>query len=1030
MRRARDLAEGAASGDPFQLWHSRLCLRYLVENGLLDQREDARARAAQLLPRLFPPATPAPELDQLLATLPGAVFRTEDSLGWAYQFWQARQREQINDSGSKIEAAQLPAVTQLFTEDYMALSLLHNSLGAWWANRVLARDGQHRSEAAWRDLCTVDGYRFDYLRLLPDGRPAAGGFPGWPGTARELRLLDPCLGSGHLLVLALPILASFRRVEEGLSQAEALLAVLRDNLHGLELEPRCCELAVFNLALAVWRRVGWQPLPALQLACCGLAPLRPRGQWLALAGGSRRLRAAMDRLHGLFQRAPLLGSLLNPRRAAKGSPELLRLLDRAVQAVPTDPAVRADQAVPADPAVRADQAVPAVPAVRADQAVPAVRAELAILADPGSGLGAGGAEMALALLSASFTLVLSNVPYLARGRQCPELATYCDNHHPLAKGDLASVFLDRMLAMAAPGGTVQAVLPQNWLFLKGHQQQRQALLTGQRWLLLARLGPRAFASVSGAVVNVALFTLSLDHPEPGQVFQTLDASQGESLEAKAAALAQGPLLAIPQLAQLRHPDARILLDQAPGAERLSALAQGVHGFGSKDSPRFFRNFWELPGLTPEWQLMQTTVQATTPFGGNQLIVRWEHGAGLLGELGRKALAMPCGRLAWGRKGVSVAQMGGLAATLHLGAIFDKNVAVILPEDPAQLPAIWCFCASPEFFEAVRAVDPSLKVTNRTLVKIPFELARWRREAELRYPDGLPAPHSPDPSQWLFHGHPAGSRRPLHVALARLLGYRWPAESDPALELSADSRAWIRRCPELGRWLAPGGILPLAQAADQLRGLLGAAFGPDWSAAKEAALLEAEGFAGQGLEDWLRQGFAEQHNQLFHQRPFLWLLGDPHPQGFGVLVNYHQLDRPALEGLIRTQLGAWIRGPGQAPGARLERALELRTRLRAILRGEPPWDLFVRWKPLAQQPMGWEPDLGDGVRVNIRPFVAAGVLAREPRIHWRKDRGLDSGAVPRFLPLQGERANDWHLTLADKARGRACAPTAGPPGPAG
>jgi hypothetical protein len=91
-----------------------------------------------------------------------------------------------------------------------------------------------------------------------------------------------------------------------------------------------------------------------------------------------------------------------------------------------------------------------------------------------------------------------------------------------------------------------------------------------------------------------------------------------------------------------------------------------------------------------------------------------------------------------------------------------------------------------------------------------------------------------------------------------------------------------------------------------------------------------------------------------------------------------------------------RGEEGAEG-RLAAAVELQNRLKAILDGEPPFDLFVRWKPLARQPIGWEPDINDGVRMNIRPFLAsdlpggrtgAGVLRFKPNVKWGKDRGKE------------------------------------------
>jgi hypothetical protein len=79
----------------------------------------------------------------------------------------------------------------------------------------------------------------------------------------------------------------------------------------------------------------------------------------------------------------------------------------------------------------------------------------------------------------------------------------------------------------------------------------------------------------------------------------------------------------------------------------------------------------------------------------------------------------------------------------------------------------------------------------------------------------------------------------------------------------------------------------------------------------------------------------------------------------------------------------------------------------------PYDIFVRWKPLEQQPIGWHPDLNDGVRLNIRPFMEADVLRKRPNIKWGKDRGKN----PSGSPWGEERDNDRHLTLAEKRAAR-------------
>lgn len=92
-----------------------------------------------------------------------------------------------------------------------------------------------------------------------------------------------------------------------------------------------------------------------------------------------------------------------------------------------------------------------------------------------------------------------------------------------------------------------------------------------------------------------------------------------------------------------------------------------------------------------------------------------------------------------------------------------------------------------------------------------------------------------------------------------------------------------------------------------------------------------------------------------------------------------------------------------------------------LEGESPYDIFIRWKSVEQQPIGWEPDINDGVRLNIRPFMSvpdirkkgSGVLRDKPGIDWKKDRGRDVSSAPWYHVFNGDRFNDHHLTLAGK-----------------
>ena len=147
----------------------------------------------------------------------------------------------------------------------------------------------------------------------------------------------------------------------------------------------------------------------------------------------------------------------------------------------------------------------------------------------------------------------------------------------------------------------------------------------------------------------------------------------------------------------------------------------------------------------------------------------------------------------------------------------------------------------------------------------------------------------------------------------------------------------------------------------------------------------------------------------------------------MLLNYHNLDYKTLENLTYSYLGDWIKSQaGDAKAGkigadlRLAAAQQLQEKLKLILTGEPPYDIFVRWKPLQEQAIGWHPDLNDGVRMNIRPFIEADILRKSPNIKWTKDRGKepqrDKADYPWFWSngqFTGDRVNDVHMMNEQK-----------------
>ncbi|MFZ5766275.1 MAG: DUF559 domain-containing protein [Thermodesulfobacteriota bacterium] len=1268
----------------YEHWHRMLFARFLAENNLLmywpdgddepidipletcqeliDEGTEAAGSmwelaarfAARMLPQIFRLDSPVFELhlppehqrqlERLVAELEPATFTASDSLGWVYQFWQAKKKDEVNASEVKIGARELPAVTQLFTEPYMVSFLLDNSLGAWWAARRLTESDLKNasSEEELRRKAAIPGVPLDYLRFVkspspsgrgvrgegkkapipddilknarelrqnqtdaeqllwgvlrdrrfdgkkfrrqhpvgryildfychelklaieldggqhneattqqydeertrflneqgiqvirfwnnevlqqtnsvleslwnaltptplpegeglselhsPSGRrpgdegfiwtPAAGTFDGWPEQLADLKTLDPCCGSGHFLVAAFLMLVPMRMERDGLSAREAVDAVLRENIHGLELDQRCVELAAFALALTAWKYpdlpspsgrgaggegeakpIGYRLLPELNVACSGLSVSVAKEEWKQLGLGKKNLTIALDWMHDTFKDAPVLGSLLNP---AKTDAAKLVQWDELSSAL--------------EQALKQEQSEE--------------QQEVAVVAQ--------GLAKAATLLAGRYQWVITNVPYLGQAKHSKALQDYCVSNYPEAKADLATVFLGRCLELCVQNGTSSIVLPQNWLFQTSYKKFREKLLANDEWHLIARLGPGAFETISGEVVKAILISLSRGNVGfgDGELFtgkkrdhliRGIDVSDIHSSSEKALALIAADIFSVDQARQLNNPDARVTFEDRDNTPLLSDYANSYWGLGSGDGLRFARNFFELPQINDDWEFLNCSFNETIPYTGMQEIVFWQNASGELYEMAEAAKKKlkniwQRGKEAWDKKGIAVRLMGSIPRSLYGGQIFQNGVATIIPKKPELLKPIFAYCSTDQYVEEVRKIDQNLAVTNHTLIKVPFDLDHWTKVAEEKYPNGLPKPYTDDPTQWIFHGHPCGSvvwdeekkwtahgplrtdDSVLHVAVARLLGYRWPAErpSPPTplpegegrernprplgeggrrpgegeMELADEQREWVKRCGALAGYADDDGIVCIppvrgeASASDRLLNLLAAAYGDAWSNDTLAALLTSADHAGKTLETWLREKFFTQHCKLFQHRPFIWHIWDGLRDGFAALVNYHKLDAKLLETLIYTYLGDWISRQKQDIAShvdgsqeRLAAAEALKKKLELILEGEGypdqgyGYDIFVRWKPLEKQPIGWDPDLNDGVRLNIRPFLSvpdvgkrgAGCLRDKPNINWNKDRGKDVESAPWYHVFAGDRINDHHLTLAEKRAAR-------------
>ena len=263
------------------------------------------------------------------------------------------------------------------------------------------------------------------------------------------------------------------------------------------------------------------------------------------------MERTLERLRGLFVNAPELGSLIDPMnvpaRERMFTPDFGRVSPLLQDALAKE---------------------------EADDPVAAVFGSAAL-----------GVARAAELLARRYTLVATNVPYLARGKQGDVLRDFIELRHGEAKADLATAFVERCRSFCLPGGVYAVVTPQNWLFLASYGKLRESLLREQSWEQVARLGPGAFQTISGEIVNVSLIIVSNAPPDQNQLIAGIDASETREPPEKARLLKKSVMISGTQRVQLGNPDARISLTEDRHTALLAKYAHSFQGIATADYPR-------------------------------------------------------------------------------------------------------------------------------------------------------------------------------------------------------------------------------------------------------------------------------------------------------------------------------------------------------------------------------------------------------------------------------------------------------------
>ena len=398
-------------------------------------------------------------------------------IGWLYQYYNAELKDEtfaLLKKNVKITKERIPSATQLFTPDWIVRYMVENSLGRIWEeghpNSVIKANWKYYLEEAEQPVEVeqkLEVLRTECRALKP----------------QDIKVIDPCMGSGHILVYAFEVLMQIYE-SQGFSQRDAAQSIVENNLYGLDIDNRAAQLAYFAVMMKARqydRRFltrGIRPHIFAIAESNGLDPHTVN----YFVGGDEGLKNDFSSLVHDLHDAKEYGSIL------RISPVNFSALYARLAAVEKEGSFDA-------------------------LAVQSTVLPLVQVAE---------------VLSQQYDVVVTNPPYMGSSGMSAKLSDYVKNNYPDSKSDLFAVFIERCGQMTAKN-RYQAMITQHaWMFLSSFEKQRKKLLRTIDIVSMVHLGPHAFEEIGGEVVQTTSFVLRNSHCEGnGVYFRLVDSKNKE-----------------------------------------------------------------------------------------------------------------------------------------------------------------------------------------------------------------------------------------------------------------------------------------------------------------------------------------------------------------------------------------------------------------------------------------------------------------------------------------------------------------------
>ena len=644
-------------------------------------------------------------------------------IGWLYQYYNLELKNQVfsRPKGKKIEKEDIPAATQLFTPDWIVRYMVENSLGRLWleghpdAKEQFLPTEEEQSDytAGNRDPeDTKWHYYLEEAEQEPDVQAQLAEIRKEYAALKpdQLKVIDPCSGSGHILAYMFDVLMKIYEFY-GYTAREAVASIVENNLYGLDIDDRAAQLAYFAVMMKARQYDRRFFSRGIQPHVYAIVESNHVDKFAVdyFCNGDAKLTAAMDTIISELHDAKEYGSILTVTPQNWSA-----LYDRFAE-------IAEDINMSRDTALR--ELLPLVQVAEA--------------------------------LAQKYDVVVTNPPYRALADCSNKLNDYVKKDYPDSKSDLFAVFIESCSKMTKKVGYQAMITQHAWMFLSRFIKLR-AKLQSTDIINMTHLGPRAFEEISGEVVQTTSFVM-----RKSDIIKYLGTYvrlvKANSQDAKEEMFLSGinrfytskiTFTRIPEEPIVYWLPEKALLPYNNAAVLLGDVAAPCAGLATGDNNTFQR-YWhevifenigfdvqdvsETEHRTEKWYPCNSSGDFRKWYTDNLMVVNWQYNGKEIKSFRNaagKLAARPQNTVRYFKEGLTWNKLSTSRFAVKYkapGFVFDDTSRSAFPHDLDLLPyyiGSLCSCVT---FSYLQALDPTMSFTNGDLVRIPMVVDESKKD---------------------------------------------------------------------------------------------------------------------------------------------------------------------------------------------------------------------------------------------------------------------------------------------------------------